>query len=44
MYRRVDREFGRIDIVANIPGANILGDILRRSRLNTSPECSTPPW
>lgn len=25
MYRQVDREFGQIDIVANIPGANILG-------------------
>ncbi len=25
MYQQVDREFGRIDIVANIPGANILG-------------------
>ena len=25
MYQQVDREFGRIDIVANIPGGNILG-------------------
>ena len=25
MYQQVDREFGQIDIVANIPGANILG-------------------
>ena len=25
MYGQVDREFGQIDIVANIPGANILG-------------------
>jgi NAD(P)-dependent dehydrogenase (short-subunit alcohol dehydrogenase family) len=25
MYQQVDRDFGRIDIVANIPGANILG-------------------
>lgn len=25
MYQQIDREFGRIDIVANIPGGNILG-------------------
>jgi NAD(P)-dependent dehydrogenase (short-subunit alcohol dehydrogenase family) len=25
MYRQVDRDFGQIDIVVNIPGANILG-------------------
>ncbi len=25
MYQQVDREFGRIDVVVNIPGANILG-------------------
>jgi NAD(P)-dependent dehydrogenase (short-subunit alcohol dehydrogenase family) len=25
MYQQVDREFGQIDIVVNIPGANILG-------------------
>jgi len=25
MYQQIDREFGQIDIVANIPGANILG-------------------
>jgi gluconate 5-dehydrogenase len=25
MYRQVDREFGQIDVVVNIPGANLLG-------------------
>ena len=38
MYQRVDREFGRIDIVANIPGANILGHP-KRSQSSTSPRC-----